>query len=345
MGPIGKDKLVFDTSVSLVENDNVGAFVTAADGTLITKHTLGSNQHLDVYSATADGAGTAITSHNEGGGVQSLDVHVTNPMVINVDVNGIYSLSNLNPANVGLIGSSRAAAGLANQTLQFTGAGVASDAVATANVVAQDVNAFGMMWNGATWDRVSGAAATGLNTNITNTSIAVTQSTSPWVVSGTVNAVQSGTWTVGLSEDHNYGAVGATTLRTAAQIGNATGAADFNNGATGAQTLRVVANQGTSPWVVLSSSPNAAFDTAAVSVDNTAGGTALFASPLANRKSVLIQNLGNKEIFIGASGLTAATGVRIAAGGNWEIEAGPSIALYAIATSAAAQNVRVFELA
>lgn len=48
--------------------------------------------------------------------------------------------------------------------------------------------------------------------------------------------------TVTLSEDHNYGVVGANTLRTAAQIGNSTGAADFNAGVTTAQTLRVVAN-------------------------------------------------------------------------------------------------------
>src|SRR5665213_3216457 len=48
----------------------------------------------------------------------------------------------------------------------------------------------------------------------------------------------------GNSDDHNYGVVGANTLRTAAQIGNATGAADFNAGATGAQTLRVESNQG-----------------------------------------------------------------------------------------------------
>lgn len=47
-----------------------------------------------------------------------------------------------------------------------------------------------------------------------------------------------------LAEDHNYGTVGANTLRTASQIGNATGSADFNAGATGAQTLRVSANQG-----------------------------------------------------------------------------------------------------
>lgn len=42
--------------------------------------------------------------------------------------------------------------------------------------------------------------------------------------------------------DFNFGTVGAQTLRTAAEVGNATGAADFNNGATGAQTLRVAAN-------------------------------------------------------------------------------------------------------
>lgn len=42
----------------------------------------------------------------------------------------------------------------------------------------------------------------------------------------------------------NYGTVGAQTLRSAAQVGNATGAADFNFGAVGAQTLRSAAQVG-----------------------------------------------------------------------------------------------------
>lgn len=50
--------------------------------------------------------------------------------------------------------------------------------------------------------------------------------------------------TVTAGEDKNYGTVGANTLRTAAQIGNATGAADFNFGTVGAQTLRVAAEVG-----------------------------------------------------------------------------------------------------
>lgn len=55
-------------------------------------------------------------------------------------------------------------------------------------------------------------------------------------ITQTVNA--SGGITIGIPDDANYGVVGANTLRTAAQIGNATGAADFGSGVQGAQTLR-----------------------------------------------------------------------------------------------------------
>src|ERR1019366_3743820 len=44
--------------------------------------------------------------------------------------------------------------------------------------------------------------------------------------------------------DTNYGTVGANTLRTASEIGNATGAANFNYGTVGAQTLRVASQIG-----------------------------------------------------------------------------------------------------
>lgn len=44
--------------------------------------------------------------------------------------------------------------------------------------------------------------------------------------------------------DTNYGAVGASTIRTASQIGNATGAANFNYGTIGAQSLRVASQIG-----------------------------------------------------------------------------------------------------
>jgi hypothetical protein len=55
----------------------------------------------------------------------------------------------------------------------------------------------------------------------------------------TLRVVVSDDSTISIEEDKDYGVVGANTIRTAAQIGNATGAADFGSGADSAQTLRI----------------------------------------------------------------------------------------------------------
>lgn len=95
------------------------------------------------------------------------------------------------------------------------------------------------------------------------TSGALRVDTSGSVISGTVTVSNFPT-----TVDTNYGTVGASTIRTASQIGNATGAAAFNAGTTTAQTLRVVlptdqtaipvtqsgtwtVQQGTPPWSVV----------------------------------------------------------------------------------------------
>jgi hypothetical protein len=55
--------------------------------------------------------------------------------------------------------------------------------------------------------------------------------------------------------DTNYGTIGASSLRIAAQLGNATGALDYNNGATDAQTLRTAANLAVAGANVSSTNP------------------------------------------------------------------------------------------
>lgn len=107
------------------------------------------------------------------------------------------------------------------------------------------VSQSGAWTTGRTWVLSSGTDS--VNVGNFPATVAVTQSTSPWVVSGTVTANQgtspwvvSGTVTATLSYDENYGTVGASTLRAAAQIGNATGAALFGAGTTTGQVLRVV---------------------------------------------------------------------------------------------------------
>jgi len=116
--------------------------------------------------------------------------------------------------------------------------------------------------------------------------------------------------------DTNYGVVGATTLRTASEIGNATGGANFGAGATGAQTLRVAANtydgsgnaisstsgalnvfatQGTSPWVTS--------DLADGSVNGgTAGTKSLLGGGIYNSTPLILTNGQQASLQLNSSG-------------------------------------------
>jgi len=73
--------------------------------------------------------------------------------------------------------------------------------------------------------------------------------------------------------------------------------------------------------------------------------TALPAAPLAGRRQLLIQNLHNKPIYVGDSGVTAASGLRVAAGATITLEAGQDVVVYAIADTGVTAPCRVLELA
>jgi len=79
------------------------------------------------------------------------------------------------------------------------------------------------------------------------------------------------------------------------------------------------------------------FTHGAVTVGTTA---TLIKSANANRRSLLIQNLGEGNIFIGGSTVTTGNGIKISAGGSIVID-NTTAAIYGIA--AAAQDVRYFE--
>lgn len=92
-------------------------------------------------------------------------------------------------------------------------------------------------------------------------------------------------------------------------------------------------------WV--NDAPNISMTATAATVTTT---SALLIASLAGRKKLMIQNLGTKEIYIGPSGVTTSSGVRIAGGAGYEIEAGPDLVWHAVA-SVGDQNVRVLQLA
>ena len=134
--------------------------------------------------------------------------------------------------------------------------------------------------------------ASGSAVSITGT-VAVTQSTSPWVVSATdldirdlafatdsVTAHQGGSWTV--------------TTNDAALA-------------------------------------NTAIENTATSVTTTSA--ALLGSQLASRKYLYVQNLGSKLCYIGKSGVTTSNGIEMGAKTLAEVRLGAAVSLHAVASS------------
>jgi len=87
---------------------------------------------------------------------------------------------------------------------------------------------------------------------------------------------------------------------------------------------------------------NNAIKNSAISATTTAA--QLTPTPLSNRKSLIVQNLGSKEIYIGDSGVTSSNGVKISAGANAELKYDATVALYARTASGTA-DVRILEAA
>lgn len=69
---------------------------------------------------------------------------------------------------------------------------------------------------------------------------------------------------------------------------------------------------------------------------------AILASQLANRRFMWFQNVGNKNVFIGASGVTSANGIRMSPGAIAEFRFGPALSLHAV-SAAGTQDCRVLE--
>jgi hypothetical protein len=134
---------------------------------------------LDVFAALADGEGNKISS--TGG---SLNVNMTNSPTITVNMDGVYSGGNTDPDNAGLIAHTRAVApGDAEQLARTTSALAGLDGVAANTFHGLDTNSAIVALNaGGTLDSIK-STTNALWVNIQNSSIAVTQSTSPWVVS------------------------------------------------------------------------------------------------------------------------------------------------------------------
>lgn len=74
----------------------------------------------------------------------------------------------------------------------------------------------------------------------------------------------------------------------------------------------------------------------------TVGATEVAITSLANRRRLIIQNTSNKDVFLGPTGVTTTTGIRIAKGATYDEILGPNLAMYLIAGTAG-NDVRVHQ--
>lgn len=321
-----KDKLVFDPSAA-DDSDNIGAFVRASDGSLIGKQGIAEQNWLNVAAALHAGDGTPITQT-----AGALDVNLKSPVVVNVDMDGVYDgEANPIPDSVGLVAAERAASiDATKETLRLSAGAPSADAVDPANIHALDANSFLMGWNGTGWDRLKSTSGD-LNAHITNATLAVTQS-GTWTV-------QQGTppWSVGGDVADDAADSGSPVKVGSRALSGPLSAVSSGDRADMISDLyrRVYVNNGS----------NIAIQNAAAAVDNT-GAVQLAASALGGRRMIMVQNLSSKAIYLGKDNTVDNTnGLRLAAGGTLTLEIGENIGLWAKGESGSAQDIRLLEVA
>lgn len=297
-------KLVFDTTDAntIADSANLGAYLRASDGTLLTHTDISGKKALDVNIAaginvevdldhTDDsvrlGDGTSFfTSTSENGDV-ALDVHLSNSSIA-------VTATDLDIRDLAF----------ATDKVDVSGSEVSLDA----------------------------ATLAALET------ITVNQGTSPWVIGDgggsitvdgavTVSATQLDIDDLNATDD----AVASWTHDgTGTAIGSTAGALDVN-----------IAS-GT-----ISTSDAALANVAIAAAANplTAASTAedVVVAPLAARKYLFIYNEGNRDVFVGPTGVTEAAGFPIPPGAILEMRAGAAIDIEWVGPNTA-QSIRTLEL-
>lgn len=306
---ISKDKLIFDVA-DLAASDDVGAYLRASDGTLLTHTDVGGKKALDVNVANevavtiAPGAEIKITDG-------------TDDLAINADgsINAVVSATDLDIRDLAF----------ATDKVDVTGSEVSLDAATLAALenISAVVTATDLDIRDLNHAQDNVAIAQGGNTMVVNADGSINVNADISVSNGSDKLEDAA---------HASGDVGTYVLAvrqdTLAIDTSASGDyASFKVDALG--RLHTV-----------DAAQDAVFS--AVTVTNSA--TDLVASDLANRRKILIQNVSTRTVYIGESGVTTATGIRLSAGSSMELEAGPQVNLFAIAQGGSA-DVRVLELA
>lgn len=155
----------------------------------------------------------------DSGVITSITNTVTVSGTVSAAQSGTWNITNIS-GTISLPTGASTETTLSNLNVKFATSAALSDAFA--NPTTTQVGSFIFGYNGTTWDRLRSTTANGLVVDVSRVqgTVAVTQSTSPWVVSGTVTIAPSGT------QDENLKQINGTTVLA-------------GNGVTGAGSQRV----------------------------------------------------------------------------------------------------------
>lgn len=189
---------------------------------------------------------------------------------------------------------------------------------------------------GEVLDSTSGA----LNVNIENASVVVSATDLDIrdlvYTADSVTAHQGGTWSNKITDGtdelaiNNDGSLNATVSATDLDIRDLVYTSDS-----------VTAHQGGTWSVTTDITPNIVPLSSAVSVTDTE--VALPTTPLAGRTHLMIQNLGADPVYIGKTGVTTSTGIKVEKGATFTSRAGASALYFGIAPAGKTVAVRLLE--
>lgn len=339
MTNLGKSKIIVDTTV-LDNGDSIAAYLTSAAGTLISSSVVGAKNALDT-KGVADYATNAASVAADNGTLGLAVRHDANTTIatangnyapLQLDANGNLKISGTivvtdaaeyaedSPANNADIGI---------MTLL-----VRQDTLASSTSADGDYGTFKSTNLGELYVKDVSAIAqlvtanSNLSTIITNTGNSATSNASTAAV---LTALSKAEDAPHVSGDQG---IQALAVRKDASGSNVNADGDYaslitwSNGA-----LKVV------------DIANASLLQQSVSVAATA--TAIPATPLAGRQSLMIQNAGAASIWVGTGTVTssgATRGIEVPKGGFIELDVGPAVAVSAI-TAAGSISVNVLETA
>lgn len=314
-------KIAVNTA-SLADGASIASYLTDASGNLLTSTTIGAKQRLDTVDAAShiDGAAYAagvdylssMGAVDESGNWQPLNINAAGALIVSASVSFPSDYAEDSAATSGDIGSFSLL--------------VRQDTLAISTSTDGDYGAFKSNAKGELWVKDADVLAELVLVKGDTASIA----TSTGTTASTLSALSK-------AEDaaHSSGDTGiqALAVRKDAQGTNAGTDGDYASLQTWSEgSLKVV------------DVANGAALQQQISVATTA--TLLPATALSNRKSLMIQNVGSKSIWVGSATVTASgatTGIEVPKGGFMEFEVGPAVSMYAIA-SGSAVVANVFEM-